>query len=201
MQVGVLALQGAFIEHQAILERLGVDVVQVRRPQHLDGLQALILPGGESTTIGMLASESGLLEALRAFSRERAVWGTCAGAILLAKHVRTAQPLLGVMDMHIERNAFGRQVESFEIDLDIPELKQVDGNAAPFRAVFIRAPLIQALGGDALALAFLADRRIVAARQRRWLATAFHPELTGDDRFHRYFLQLADSGESERSNH
>jgi len=192
MKIGVLALQGDFEEHLAMLERLGVQVVEVRLPEHLEGLSGLIIPGGESTTIGKLAVDFDLLEPLRKFGAENAVWGTCAGAIFLSKDVHRQQPLLQLMDIAVERNAFGRQIASFEIDLDIAALEEVAPGAGPFHAVFIRAPLIASVDGDAQALARLEDGRIVAARQGRLLATAFHPELTGDDRFHRYFLRLAD---------
>ncbi len=191
MKIGVLALQGDFSEHQNILERSGAEVVQVRLPEHLQQLDGLIIPGGESTTIGKLANEFGLIEPLREFARRRAVWGTCAGAIFLSRDVHRDQPLLGLMDITIQRNAFGRQVDSFEIDLDVPCLQQVDGNARPFHAVFIRAPLIEKVSDPAEALASLPDGTIVAARQGRWLATSFHPELTEDDRFHRYFMEMA----------
>ncbi len=195
MKIGVLALQGDFAEHIAILQRIGAQAVEVRLPAHLDGLDGLIIPGGESTTIGKLAIDFGLMEPLRAFGREHALWGTCAGAIFLSKDARRQQPLLGLMDITVERNAFGRQVDSFEIDLDIPALRQVDPRPHPYHAIFIRAPLIESVSGDAEALASLPDGRIVAARQGRWLATSFHPELTGDDRFHRYFLALAGSND------
>jgi 5'-phosphate synthase pdxT subunit len=191
MKIGVLALQGDFAEHQVMLEKLGVDVVQVRLAEQLAGLAGLIIPGGESTTIGKLANEFGLLEPLRSFSREKAVWGTCAGAIFLSKDIQRTQPLLGVMDIVVERNAFGRQVDSFEIDLMIPALCSVDPLERPYHAVFIRAPLIQKVNAPAEVLASLPDGRIIAARQGKLLATSFHPELTGDDRFHRYFLELA----------
>lgn len=190
MRIGVLALQGDFAEHVAVLERVGAEAREVRLPAHLDGLDGLILPGGESTTIGKLMVDFGLLEPLRAFGRDHAIWGTCAGAILLSKDARRPQPLLGLMDITVQRNAFGRQVDSFEADLDIPDLKQATGTDQPYRAVFIRAPIIESVHGEARALATLPDGRIVAARQGRLLATSFHPELTGDDRFHRYFLSL-----------
>lgn len=191
MNIGVLALQGDFIEHQAVLEKLGVAVRQVRLLAHLDGLSGLIIPGGESTTIGKLAVEFGLMEPLRAFGRERAVWGTCAGAIFMSKDINRSQPILGLMDIRVERNAFGRQVDSFEVDIAInfPELGE--GEQLPFHAVFIRAPLIEAVGAGTQVLAQLADGRIVAAQQGRLMATSFHPELTTDDRFHRHFLELA----------
>jgi len=191
MKIGVLALQGAFQEHQVILEGLGVEVVQVRLPEQLSGLDGLILPGGESTTIGKLAVQYGLLEPLRAFGREHAVWGTCAGAIFLSDDTHRDQPLLALMDITVQRNAFGRQVDSFEIDLDISGLALKEAGDEPFHAVFIRAPLIDSVYGRARALATLPDGKIVAAQQGRLLATSFHPELTDDSRFHQYFLTLA----------
>lgn len=190
MHIGVLALQGDFVEHQHILERLGVQTRQVRLPAHLEGLDGLIIPGGESTTIGKLATDFSLMEPLRAFARSHAVWGTCAGAIFLSKDARRPQPLLGLMDIKVQRNAFGRQVESFEIDLDVPALRQVEETARPFHAVFIRAPIIERVGAEVEILATLPDGRIVAARQGHWLATSFHPELTDDTRFHRFFLKM-----------
>jgi 5'-phosphate synthase pdxT subunit len=131
------------------------------------------------------------MEPLRRFGQDKAVWGTCAGAIFLSKDAHREQPLLQLMDISVERNAFGRQVDSFEVDLDIPALKEIDPDGRPFHAVFIRAPLIESVQAEARILAKLEDNRIVAAQQGRLLATAFHPELTKDDRFHRYFLQLA----------
>ena len=187
MKIGVLALQGDFAEHQVMLESLGADVIQVRLPEQLDGLNGLIIPGGESTTIGKLATAYGLMEPLKDFGRSHAIWGTCAGAIFLSKEAHRPQPLLELMDIAIERNAFGRQVDSFEISLDVPCL----GKDAPFHAVFIRAPLIESVGEGVEVLAKLEDGRIVAARQGRLLATSFHPEITNDNRFHRYFLELA----------
>jgi pyridoxal 5'-phosphate synthase pdxT subunit len=191
MRIGVLALQGDFAEHQAMLEKLGAEVVQVRLAEHLEGLAGLIIPGGESTTIGKLAVAYGLMEPLCEFSKQRAVWGTCAGAIFLSKDIHRSQPLLQVMDIKVERNAFGRQVDSFEIDLDVPALLQVDPSGKPYHAVFIRAPLIEEATGTAEVLAGLPDGRIVAAQQGKLLATAFHPELTTDGRFHQYFMELA----------
>ena len=190
MKIGVLALQGSFSEHQVMLARLGVESAQVRLPEHLADLNGLIIPGGESTTIGKLAVDFGLLEPLRAFGREHALWGTCAGAIFLSKTELNGQPLLGLMDIQVKRNAFGRQVDSFETDLDVSCLEEVQPGGGPFHAVFIRAPLIEALHGEARPLAALPDGRIVAAREGRWLATVFHPELTADERFHRYFIGM-----------
>jgi len=189
VKIGLLALQGAFLEHEAMLNRLGVAVVQVRLPQHLDDLDGLIIPGGESTTIGKLMIDYSLLEPLRQFGRQKAIWGTCAGAILLSKDVHRSQPLLDLMDITVARNAFGRQVDSFTSDLHVPCLAQVSDNPAPFHAVFIRAPLIESVQGDTEVLARLKNGKIVAARQGHLLATSFHPELTKDDRFHRYFLE------------
>jgi len=191
MKIGVLALQGDFAEHQVVLETIGAEVIQVRLPQHLAGLDGLIIPGGESTTIGKLAEAYSLIQPLRLFGREHAIWGTCAGAIFLSKNTGRDQPLLGLMDITIARNAFGRQVDSFEVDMPVPALLQVDPVDRLFHAVFIRAPLIESVGKGVEVLSQLEDGRIVAARQGHLLATSFHPELTGDDRFHRYFMELA----------
>jgi 5'-phosphate synthase pdxT subunit len=197
MKIGVLALQGDFAEHIAVLKRLGQAGVEVRLPAELDGLDGLIIPGGESTTIGKLAVQYGLMDPLRALAASKPVWGTCAGAIFLSRDARRAQPLLGLMDIQVERNAFGRQVDSFETELDVPALAGLGNGrhapaaaAAPFHAVFIRAPLIEQVGPGVDVLARLGDGRIVAARQGHLLATSFHPELTPDDRFHRLFLSL-----------
>jgi len=191
MKIGVLALQGDFAEHITRLHHIGVQGIEVRLAEHLDEIDGLIIPGGESTTIGKLAVDFKIMEPLRSFGRQKAIWGTCAGAIFLSKDVRRTQPLLSLMDITVERNAFGRQVDSFEVALEIPALKKVDPTDRPYHAVFIRAPLIEAVHGDAQILSQLDDGRIVAAQQGRWLATSFHPELTDDDRFHRYFLELA----------
>jgi len=194
MRLGVLALQGDFAEHLSMLRRTGTAASEVRLPEQLDGLDGLIIPGGESTTIGKLAATFGLIEPLRRFAAHHPVWGTCAGAIFLSRDTHRDQPLLGVMDITVERNAFGRQVDSFETDLQLPML---DDPRRPFHAVFIRAPLIASAGKGVEILAQLpvasnqGGARIVAARQGHLLATSFHPELTGDDRFHRYFLSLA----------
>lgn len=187
MKIGVLALQGDFIEHAHALQELGIETSEVRLPEHLAGLDGLIVPGGESTTIGKLANLYGLTEPLRDFAAEKPVWGTCAGLIFLAKDIGCEQPLLGLMDVTVERNAFGRQVDSFEVDLDI-----VGVNGGPFHAVFIRAPLIvnvdEAAGVEVLAR--LDDGGIVAVRQGHMLAMAFHPELTDDTRLHALFVEI-----------
>lgn len=191
MKIGVLALQGDFIEHIKILRSLGVAAVEVRKSEQLADLDGLIIPGGESTTFAKLADAFGLLEPLRAFGASgKPTWGTCAGMIFLAKDVGRQQPVIGLMDVTVKRNAFGRQVDSFEIDLDIPALKSVEnGRPKPFHAIFIRAPLIESVGKNVEVLAKLDDGTIVAARQGNLLATSFHPELTNDPRLHQYFLE------------
>jgi 5'-phosphate synthase pdxT subunit len=191
MKIGVLALQGDFAEHIAMLRRIGVEAVDIRLAEQLNEIDGLIIPGGESTTIGKLTVEFGIMEPLRTFGLQNAIWGTCAGAIFLSKDARRQQPLLGLMDITVERNAFGRQVDSFEVDLDIPALRSVDPENKPYHAVFIRAPLIESVDGDTQILSQLDDGRIVAAQQGHWLATSFHPELTNDNRFHRYFVEMA----------
>lgn len=186
LTIGVLALQGAFAEHIAMLGGLGARVREVRRKVGLDGLDGLIIPGGESTTIGKLVVAYELLEPLRALvAGDFPVYGTCAGTILLARDIGgLVQPLLARMDLRVERNAFGRQLQSFETDLHVAAL----GNR-PFRAVFIRAPAIRGVGEGVETLATLEDGTVVAARQGNLLVSCFHPELTDDDRFHRLFLE------------
>lgn len=186
-RVGVLALQGDFREHREVLERIGHEVVEVRKVEQLQGLDALIIPGGESTTIARLILTNGFQTPLRDFARSgRPLWGTCAGAILLARQVdRLDRPGIEVMDIAVKRNAFGRQVDSFEAELDVKGLE-----GAPFRAVFIRAPLIAEVWSPAEAIATLADGTVVAAREANLLATSFHPELTGDSRLHEFFLTI-----------
>jgi len=190
INIGVLALQGSFAEHIDVLSQLDVEVTEVRLPEHVQNIHGIIIPGGESTTIGKLAVDFGLLESLRDFGKSKPVWGTCAGAIFLSKDAQRQQPLLELMDITVERNAFGRQIASFETDIDIPVLSVVSANDRPFHAIFIRAPLIESVDGDSRVLATLPDGRIVAAQQNHLLATAFHPELTDDDRVHRYFIHL-----------
>jgi 5'-phosphate synthase pdxT subunit len=189
LRIGVLSLQGAFREHIQILRRLGAEASEVRLPEQLYGLTGLIIPGGESTTIGKLAVTYGLMDPLREFAAAHPVWGTCAGLIFLAKETDSLQPLLGVMDIFAKRNAFGRQADSFETDLFVPILE--NGTAEPFHAVFIRSPYIAAVRGNAGVIAKLSDGTAVAVREGKWLATAFHPELTSDFRFHRYFLEMS----------
>lgn len=198
MKIGVLALQGAFREHILKLQALGVDAVEVRLPRELDDLDALIIPGGESTTMGKLAEAFGLLEPLKAFTREKPAWGTCAGLIMLAaraqRQKKGGQPLLGGLDITVDRNYFGRQVDSFEADLDVPALAEVarpEDPQGPFHAIFIRAPAVIEVGPEVEVLARLPDQGpIVAVRQGHLLGTAFHPELSNDLRFHRYFLEM-----------
>lgn len=191
MKIGVLALQGDFAEHISMLKKLGVETAEVRLPKHLDGLDGLIIPGGESTTIGKLAVAYDLLDPLKEFGKTRAIWGTCAGAIFLSKDIGRDQPLLGLMDIKVQRNAFGRQVDSFETDLEIDELYKATGTEHPYHAVFIRAPIIETVGKKVKVLSALEDGRIVAAQEGHLLATSFHPELTEDTRFHEYFISLA----------
>jgi pyridoxal 5'-phosphate synthase pdxT subunit len=199
----VLALQGAFIEHVKMLRELGVEAREVRLPADLEGLDGLIIPGGESTTIGKLMTRWGLIEPIKDMAeRGTPVWGTCAGMILLAQDIGGLdQPLIGLMDIKVKRNAFGSQLDSFEADIHIPALEAISINNRgvanpPFRGVFIRAPYIEQVGSQAEELARLETNSgaeiIVAARQQNLLATAFHPELTGDSRFHQLFLGLVE---------
>jgi len=191
MKIGVLALQGDFREHILAIQRLGAEAVAIRLPRHLAGVDGLILPGGESTVMGKLMVEDGLVEPLRdTIAQGLPTWGTCAGLILLARETDNAlagQPLLAAMAIHVCRNAFGSQRESFTTAVDVPVL-----GPEPVRAVFIRAPVVVSTGPDVTILARLADEHgsIVAVRQGTLLGTAFHPEMTGDTRFHEYFLGI-----------
>ena len=190
--IGVLSLQGAFIEHIKKLRQVGVDAREVRLPDQVEALDALIIPGGESTTIGKLIDRFDLRQPIVTLANSgRPVWGTCAGMILLANEVdedtrARSQPLLGLMDLTVRRNAFGTQLDSFETDLDIPSVSET-----PIHAVFIRAPIISAVGPEVEVLSTLENGQIVAARQHNLIVTSFHPELTSDDRLHRWFAQLA----------
>jgi pyridoxal 5'-phosphate synthase pdxT subunit len=183
-RIGVLALQGDFREHAEILERLGVEPAEVRMLEDLEGLAGIIVPGGESTAIGNLMVSSGLLDALRTFFYTgHPVWGTCAGMVLAASATTgPRQPLLGLMNALVERNGFGRQIHSFEKELD------VKGFEEPFTGVFIRAPFFEDVGPGVEVLSEI-DGRVVAARGENILVTAFHPELTDDPRFHEYFVR------------
>lgn len=190
MKIGVLALQGAFREHKEALERLGAEAVEVRLPRHLRGLHGLIIPGGESTTMAKLLAAYDLDEAVPAFYEAGgAVWGTCAGAIAIAKEIEgfPEQPRLGLMDIAVARNAYGRQVASFETGLE------VEGLDAPFPAIFIRAPRIVLCGPGVRVLASYGGDGVMVAGERL-LATVFHPELSGDDRIHRLFLERVVTG-------
>jgi 5'-phosphate synthase pdxT subunit len=188
-RVGVLALQGDFREHIDRLRELGVDAIEVRTLDQLQSIDGLIIPGGESTTIARLLIAFDLLEPLRQrLDHGMPAWGTCAGAIMLAKRVPALdRPSIGVMDITVDRNAFGRQIDSFEADLDV---EGVPGG--PVHAVFIRAPVIREPGANVEVLAALEDGRIVACREGRLLATSFHPELTDDTRVHEYFLRMVE---------
>jgi pyridoxal 5'-phosphate synthase pdxT subunit len=189
MKVGVLALQGTFIEHIVILQQLGVEPSLIRLPSQLDTLDGLIIPGGESTTMLRLMESFGLLKPIREMARDGlAVWGTCAGMILLAKQVSNYEmETLRLMDIKVKRNAFGSQVDSFEADLNIPLMGE-----EPFPAVFIRAPFVEEAKPAVKILSRLPNGSIVAVRQNRLLACAFHPEFTSDLRFHSYFLNVVD---------
>jgi len=192
MKIGVLASQGAFAEHIAVLRRLGVEAVPVRLPRGLRGLDGLIIPGGESTSIGKLMRDYKLVSEIKGLAQNGLpVFGTCAGMILLARKVSDSRlEYLGLMDITVARNAFGRQRESFEAELSIPVLGK-----EPFPGVFIRAPMIEQANGSVVMLSKLADGTGVAARQEKILASAFHPELTDDLRFHRYFLDIVNGKE------
>ncbi|MGB7859944.1 MAG: pyridoxal 5'-phosphate synthase glutaminase subunit PdxT [Acidimicrobiia bacterium] len=183
--VGVLALQGDVREHLSILDSLGVQSFPTKKPEQLAELDALVIPGGESTTIGKMAVRFGLLEPLRnAIQEGKPVYGTCAGMIFLASAITDGdQPLIGSLDVVVKRNAFGRQNESFESELDI------DGLSDPFHAVFIRAPWIEKVGSEVAVLASIRDHPVMV-RQDTILATSFHPELTGDGRIHRMLLDM-----------
>ena len=185
--IGVLALQGDFAEHKRLLEDLGATAVEIRTVEQLDGLDGLILPGGESSTVGKLLDAFGLLEPVRDLVRGGLpTLATCAGLVLLARDATELRgPAIGTMDVQVSRNAFGRQRESFETELDVPELGD-----DPVHAVFIRAPAITAHGPDVELLARTPDGTIVAARQGNQVAAAFHPEISGEPRFHRLLLEL-----------
>ncbi|MDI3256713.1 MAG: pyridoxal 5'-phosphate synthase glutaminase subunit PdxT [Kyrpidia sp.] len=189
MRIGVLGLQGDVQEHVERLQDIGADPVIVKRPADLAGLRGLILPGGESTTIGKLMRKYELLEPVRDMGRAGVpLYGTCAGMILLAREIEGGEdPHLGLMNIRVARNSFGRQKDSFETDLSV---RGVDGG--PFRAVFIRAPHVTEVGPDVEVLAEF-EGRVVAVRQGNLLATSFHPELTEDSRLHRYFAEMAEA--------
>ena len=188
MRIGVLAVQGAFVEHEAILRAIGVEAVPVRLPEHLDGLAGLVMPGGESTTMRKLIDRWGLrAPILELIERGAPVLGTCAGLILLARDIVDGdEPVFPVLDISVKRNAFGRQLDSFEADLTVPMLGD-----RPVHAVFIRAPLVESVGDEVDVLARLEDGSVVAVRQRNVIATAFHPELSREVRFHRLLTTMA----------
>ena len=183
----MLALQGGFAEHKAILACLSVETVEVRLPEDLEGVDSLIMPGGESTTFGHLMELYGLQGPIKDMASTGVpIWGTCAGMIMMARELTEDEPTpMGLVDIVVVRNAFGRQLDSFEADLDVPPLE-----GEPFRGVFIRAPVISRVGNGVEVLACLPDGAPVAVRQGNLLATAFHPELTDDPRLHQYFLNF-----------
>ncbi len=197
-KIGVLALQGAFIEHVHRLREIGAEAVEIRLPEDLDGVEALIIPGGESTTIGRLIDWYELREPITQMAADcKPVWGTCAGMILLATDVDQTtraqhQPLLELMDITVKRNAFGTQLDSFEADLEMPAISD-----EPMPTVFIRAPIVSRTGPDVEVLGTLSDGKIIAVRQNNLVATAFHPELTGDRRLHSWFVDLVVSSARE----
>ncbi|MCH2675829.1 MAG: pyridoxal 5'-phosphate synthase glutaminase subunit PdxT [Dehalococcoidia bacterium] len=193
MEVGVLAIQGDFAEHIAVLGKLGVTAREIRLPEQLDSLDGLIIPGGESTTLSRLMTIYNLREPIAQMAAQgHAVWGTCAGMIMLSREITEQDPVpLDVMDIGVQRNAFGRQVDSFEQDLNVNAL-----GGAPYHAIFIRAPVIIRVGQGVKVLSALEDERPVAVQQGNLMATSFHPELTNDYRFHSYFLDLANGNDS-----
>ena len=196
MNIGVLAVQGDFAEHIAILRKIGADTREVRLPEQLEALDGLIIPGGESTTLSRLMSIYHLREPVAQMAAEgRPVWGTCAGMIMLANEITEQDPVpLGLMDISVQRNAFGRQVDSFEQPLRISPL-----DPEPYNCIFIRAPVVIRVGSKVDVLASLDDGRPVAVRQDNLLATSFHPELTRDTRVHQYFVDLAKDNSSATS--
>jgi pyridoxal 5'-phosphate synthase pdxT subunit len=202
MKIGVLALQGAFREHLDTLDAIGVEGVRVREPADLDGVSGLILPGGESTTMRQLLERWRLTGPINELAARGApIFGTCAGMIVLASEIAGGEPpILPLLDVTVERNAFGRQLDSFEADLEVPVL-----GATPVHAVFIRAPIIERTGPEVDVLARLDDDRIVAVRERNVIATSFHPELAGETRFHRLVATMAaehdDPGEGSGRRH
>jgi len=193
LEVGVLAVQGDFAEHIAVLAKLDVQAREIRLPEHLDSLDGLIIPGGESTTLSRLMTIYNLREPVQQMAAEGcAVWGTCAGMIMLSHEITENDPVpLGIMDIGVQRNAFGRQVDSFEQSLEVSAF-----GPDPYHAIFIRAPLIIRVGEEVEVLSALDADRPVAVQQGKLMATSFHPELTNDYRFHRYFLELANRNDS-----
>ena len=193
LKIGVLAIQGDFAEHIAILNELGVETQEVRLPHQLNGLDGLIMPGGESTTLSRLMTIYELREPVRAMAAGgKVIWGTCAGMVMMASEITEPDPVpLKLMDIGVLRNAFGRQIDSFEQDLSVKGLDHT-----PYHAVFIRAPVITRVGDQVQILASLPDGRPVAVQQGQLLATCFHPELTSDTRLHRHFLDLTSWGPS-----
>jgi pyridoxal 5'-phosphate synthase pdxT subunit len=202
MKIGVLAVQGAFVEHVRTFSAIGVETVEVRQPEDLDGVAGLVLPGGESTAQRRLIERWGLHEPIARLAESGApLFGTCAGMILLSREIGGGEePVFPLLDVTVERNAFGRQLDSFETEIDVPML-----GSQPVHGVFIRAPVIERAGPGVDVLARLEDGRIVAVRQRNVIATAFHPELAGETRFHRLVATMAaehdDPGEGSGRRH
>lgn len=188
MKIGILSVQGAFAEHEAMLTAIGVESVRVRLPEQLDGLAGLILPGGESTTMRKLIDRWGLRRPILELAHQGVpVLGTCAGLILLARHISDGdEPVFPLLEITVKRNAFGRQLDSFETEIEVPVLGD-----SPVHGVFIRAPVVERVGDEVDVLARLEDGSVVAVRQRNVIATAFHPELAGEPRFHRLLVTMA----------
>lgn len=206
LKIGVLALQGAFVEHYHLLEGLGVTVVEVRLPEHLKRLDGLIIPGGESTAMGLIAERWGLIGPLRAWVQSgKPVWGICAGMILLAERIegqkQGGQPQIGGLDIGVNRNYFGRQINSFETKLDVSKMTEFHEPEKPYQAIFIRAPVITDVGDEVDVLASVTSategKLIVAARQSFMIVTAFHPELTDDLRWHQFFLKIVNESRTK----
>lgn len=191
VNIGVLGLQGSVKEHILMLGQIGIKAHPVKLPEDLMHIDGLIIPGGESTTIGKLMVLNGLMEPLQKFAQTKPIWGTCAGMALLAKQVGREQPLIGVMDIVVERNAFGRQIDSFETAMTVRMIEQSE--TKPFPAVFIRAPKIVRAGKNVHSMAEMPDGSIVAALEKHWMVSSFHPELTQDTRLHKFFVTLVKS--------
>jgi pyridoxal 5'-phosphate synthase pdxT subunit len=194
LKIGVLAMQGAFIEHVKALRSLGVETVEVRMPEELEALNGFIIPGGESTTIGKMLARFDLLEPIKDKGKKGfPIFGTCAGTVLLSREIKGGeknQPVLGLLDLVTCRNAYGRQIESFEADLDVPVLGK-----SKFHGVFIRAPIIESIRNNVQVLSEFGGK-MVAVREGNILATSFHPELTDDPRFHQYFLEMVNQSQA-----
>jgi 5'-phosphate synthase pdxT subunit len=200
--IGILSIQGDFLEHQEILKKLGIFSINIRKKEDLEKCDGIIIPGGESTTFSIILEKSGLFPLLKEFCKNKPTWGTCAGLILLSKHILNektgGQQKLGLLDITVERNHFGSQLQSFETDLYIDHPNMKDNPI--FHAIFIRAPIIIETGKDVKILAKLSDKEIVAVLQNNILGTSFHPELTDDIRWHKFFIEMIISYLQQQNN-